>query len=141
MCRSRAITGRGREGGFSLVPALFLLIVLAGLGTVAVRVTGVQAQTVVLGMQTTRAFAAARSGIEWAAYRAVVNGDCSAGSLALTEAGSAGFTVTTTCSQSAHTEGTSSINVYTLEAFAYSGVYGSPDYVSRRLRTLVTDAK
>ncbi len=122
------------------MPALFLLIVLAGLGTVAVRVTGVQAQTVVLGMQSTRAHAAARSGIEWAAYRAIVNSDCSAGSLPLAEAGAAGFTVATSCSQTTHTEGASAVNVYVLEAFAYSGVYGTPDYVSRRLRATVTDA-
>jgi Tfp pilus assembly protein PilX len=34
------------QSGFSLVPALFLLVVLAALGIVAVRLAGVQHQTV-----------------------------------------------------------------------------------------------
>ncbi|NNL44307.1 MAG: pilus assembly protein MshP, partial [Woeseiaceae bacterium] len=39
-----------------------------------------------------------------------------------------------------HSEGSSTTNVYVLEAFAYSGLYGTPDYVSRRIRATVTDA-
>lgn len=144
MCPRRHISSRRvaphRLRGFSLVPALFLLIVLAGLGAVAVRITGVGAQTVVLGMQTARAYAAARSGIEWASYRALVSGTCAPGSLALTEAGAAGFTVDTSCSSTTHTEGSSSVRIYVIEAFAHAGAYGTPDYVSRRLRATITDA-
>jgi len=40
-----------RQRGISLVPALFLLIVLAALGIVAVKLTAVQQQTVVLSMK------------------------------------------------------------------------------------------
>ncbi|MDH3749589.1 MAG: pilus assembly protein MshP, partial [Gammaproteobacteria bacterium] len=71
------------QNGFSLVPALFLLVVLAALGIVAVRLAGVQQQTVVLAMQSSRAYAAARSGIDWSAYQALVNGSCAASTLAL----------------------------------------------------------
>ena len=129
-----------RSAGFSLVPALFLLVVLAGLGIVAVRLTAVQSQTVVLGMQSARAYAAASSGVEWAAYRALVSGTCDSASLALTEGGLAGFTVSTNCSSSTHTEGSTAVQVFVIEAVARSGIYGTPDYVSRRLRATVTDA-
>ncbi len=133
-------TQNRRQQGLSLVPALFLLIVLAGLGAVAVRLTAVQQQTVVLAMQSARAYAAARAGIEWSAYEALVNGGCAAGTLSLTEAGLAGFTVDTSCASTAHSEGPDTVTVYFIEAFAYAGAYGTPDYVSRRVHSTVTDA-
>ena len=128
------------QRGFSLVPALFLLIVLAGLGTVAVRLTAVQSQTVALAMQSARAFAAARSGVEWSSHQALSAGSCADGTLNLTQGGLAGFTVQTTCRVTAHTEGSASVSVYVIDAFARYGAYGSPDYVTRRLRVTVTDA-
>jgi len=134
MSRNRA------QNGFSLVPALFLLVVLAALGVVAVRLAGVQQQTVVLAMQSGRAYAAARSGVEWSAYQALNNASCGAATINLTEGGLAGFTVATNCSSTSHTEGPNSVNVYVIDAFAWAGSYGNPDYVSRRIRSTVTDA-
>ncbi|RZV36079.1 MAG: pilus assembly protein MshP [Chromatiales bacterium] len=134
MCRQR------RQLGFSLVPALFLLVVLAILGSVAVRLTGVQQQTTVLSMQSARAYAAAKTGVEWSAYQALNIGNCGNSTLSLTEGGLVGFTVDVSCSSTSHTEGASTTNVFVLDAFAYSGSYGSPDYVSRRIRATVTDA-
>lgn len=134
MCRQR------RQLGFSLVPALFLLVVLAILGSVAVRLTGVQQQTTVLSMQSARAYAAAKTGVEWSAYQALNIGNCGNSTLSLTEGGLVGFTVDVNCSSTSHTEGASTTNVFVLDAFAYSGSYGSPDYVSRRIRATVTDA-
>ena len=128
------------QRGFSLIPALFLLVVLAALGIVAVRLMGVQQQTVVLAMQSSRAYAAARSGVDWSAYQALVNGSCANSTLTLTEAGLAGFTVDTSCSATSHTEGPDTTRVYVIDAFAWSGSYGTPDYVSRRIRSTVTDA-
>lgn len=128
------------QNGFSLVPALFLLVVLAALGIVAVRMMGVQQQTVVLAMQSSRAYAAARSGIDWSAYQALVNGSCASSTLALTEGGLAGFSVDTNCSSTTHAEGPNTVRVFVIDAFAWSGSYGTPDYVSRRIRSTVTDA-
>jgi len=129
-----------RQFGFSLVPALFLLVVLAALGIVAVRLSGVQQQTVVLAMQSSRAYAAARTGIDWSAYQALVNGSCASSTITLTEAGVAGFSVDTSCSSTSHSEGPNTVRVYVIDAFAWSGSYGTPDYVSRRIRSTVTDA-
>ncbi|MGI9204363.1 MAG: pilus assembly PilX family protein [Woeseiaceae bacterium] len=129
-----------RQSGFSLVPALFVLVVLAGLGVVAVRMMAVQQQTVVLAMQSARAYAAARTGIDWSAYQAVVNNSCASATLTLTEGGLAGFSVETSCSSTTHSEGPNTVSVYVIDAFARSGSYGTPDYVSRRIRSTVTDA-
>jgi len=131
---------RKLQRGISLVPALFLLIVLAALGVVAVRLSAVQSQTVVLAMQSARAFSAARAGIDWSAYQALVNGSCANATITLTEAGLNGFTVDTSCSVTSHSEGPQTVSVYTIESFARSGAYGTPDYVSRRIRSTITDA-
>lgn len=122
------------------MPALFLLVVLAALGAVAVRMTAVQQQTVVLAMQSARAFSAARVGVDWAAYQALNNGSCGAATFALTETGLAGFSLQTSCTSSTHSEGPNTVTVYSIVAFAWSGTYGTPDYVSRRIRSTVTDA-
>lgn len=128
------------QRGLSLVSALFLLVVLASLAAVAVRIGGVQQQTVVLAMQSSRAYAAARAGVEWAAYQALTNSACAAATLNLTEAGLNGFSVDVACVSTSHTEGTGPTTVYRIEAFARSGSYGTPDYVSRRIRATITDA-
>lgn len=128
------------QKGISLVPALFLLIVLAALGIVAVRLNAVQNQTVVLAMQSARAYSAARAGLDWSAYQALINGSCASSTLTLVEAGLSGFTVDTTCAVSTHSEGLATVRVYTIDAFARSGSYGTPDYVSRRVRSTITDA-
>ena len=44
------------------------------------------------------------------------------------------------CTQRDYTEGTSAVRVFVFDVRAEAGVYGGPDYVSRRLQTKVTDA-
>ena len=128
------------QKAFSLVPALFLIVVLGALGAIAVRMSVVQSQSVVLNMQSARAYAAAQSGIEWAAYQALENSSCTSSTLSLTEGGLNGFTVNVSCSSTSHSEAQNTVTVYTVVAFAYSGAYGQPDYVSRQVRATVTDA-
>jgi MSHA biogenesis protein MshP len=131
---------RAVQRGLSLVTAIFLLVVLAGLAVYAVRINTVQRQGVTEGLRAAQAFHAARSAVEWAAYRAVNGGACAAATLNLTEAGTAGFAVSVACSVSTHTEGTSTVHVYVFDVHAEAGAYGGPDYVSRRLQAKITDA-
>lgn len=128
------------QRGFALVTALFLIVVLAGLGLVAVKLSVVQHQTVSLSIQAARAFQAAQSGIEYGAHRALSAGSCGATSFSYTEGGLSGITVDVSCTASTHGEGASITSVYALQAFARAGVYGTPDYVSRRIRATVTDS-
>lgn len=122
-----------QQRGAALVVALFLVVVLAALGAVAVRMTAIQQQTVNLALLSERAMLAARSGIQWGAHRALTAGVCAPGTLALTEAGLSGFDVSVACTSSSHAEGASTTTVYRLVAFAQAGAYGQPDYVSRRV--------
>ncbi len=128
-----------RARGFGLVPALFLIIVLAALAAVGVRVAGGQQQTVTLALQGARALSAARAGIDWGAYRAL-HGTCANGTLTLNEGALLGFTVTVTCTATTYNEGGSTLNSYVVDATAVAGQYGMPDYVSRRVRATFTDA-
>jgi MSHA biogenesis protein MshP len=136
--RHRSSTARrsiciSRARGMSLVAALFLIVVIAALGAFAVRIGLGQQQTVNLSLLTSRALAAANAGIDWSAARALdpTTPNCSAGSLALTQAGLAGFTVDVTCLSTPFLpEGT----LYVIEAVSRYGTYGQPDYVSRRVR-------
>jgi MSHA biogenesis protein MshP len=130
---------RRRQRGVSLIAAIFLLVVLAGLGAFAVRLSLLQQQTVSSGLLATQALHAAKSGVAWAAHRAVNSGWCATASLNLTEGGTAGFTVYVSCSQTAHTEGGATLDVYIINVLAESGTYGSSDYVSRRLEAKIVD--
>lgn len=131
---------RSRQSGFSLVSAVFLLVVLAGLGAYAVRLNTLQQQAVTSGLRAAQAFEAARAGASWAAYRALNAGLCASSTLNLTEGATAGFRVSVQCTQSTHTEGTATVRVFVFDVRAEAGAYGGPDYVSRRLQTKVTDA-
>lgn len=133
------MTGK-EQSGFSLVSAIFLLVVLAGLAVYAVRLNTLQQQTVTSGLRAAQAFEAARAGAAWAAYRALNGGVCAASTLSLTEGATAGFRVSVQCTQTTHVEGAATVRVFVFDVRAEAGVYGGPDYVSRRLQTKITDA-
>jgi MSHA biogenesis protein MshP len=125
----------------SLIAALFLIVVLALLGLFAVRVGASGEQDIAAQIMESRALAAARSGIEYGAYRALVLGECNvpggavsfSTNLALAEGALAGFGVDVTCIGADH----AGYWTYEVASTARSGVYGTADYVARSLtRTL-----
>ncbi|KQZ26933.1 hypothetical protein [Duganella sp. Root1480D1] len=58
-----------RQRGVSLVAAIFLVVVLAFLAVAIVTVTSTQQAAFGLDVQGTRAYQAARSGVEWGLHR------------------------------------------------------------------------
>jgi MSHA biogenesis protein MshP len=139
-----------RQAGFSLVAAIFLIVVLAALGTFAVQVAMTQQQGANLELLEARAQAAAAAGIEYGANMALQRPSpvCTASkTLRLTQGALAGFVVTVTCAATAPHQiysGTpptaTSYTVYALGATATSGGYGRPDYVARTVTRNVTHA-
>lgn len=126
--------------GFALVPALFLVVVLGALAVVAVRVGSGQQHTVTMGLVQARALAAARTGVEWGAYRAL-NGSCvSSSTLNLTETAATGFAVVVTCTATSFSNGAATNNSYVIKATATAGTYGQPSYVRRVVSATFTDA-
>jgi MSHA biogenesis protein MshP len=113
--------------------------VVAALGAFAVRIGASQQQTVNLALLTARALAAANSGVEYGAYRALNASSCASATLSLTEGGLNGFNVDVTCTATTHAESGGSVHVYRIDATAYAGTYGNPDYVSRHVYATFTD--
>lgn len=135
----RPVQNRHRQRGVSLVVAVFLLVVLAGLGAFAARLGVMQQQTVNTAVLASQAFHAAKTGVAWASYRALNGGWCATTSFTLTEGGAAGFAVDVSCTQSTHVEGGATVDVYTVTVLAEYGNYGEPDYVSRRIQAKIVD--
>jgi MSHA biogenesis protein MshP len=130
-------------GGFALIAAIFVLLVLAALAAFAFRIGLTQQQTASYDVMIARAQAAADSGIEYGANRALKAGACAAStSVALTAPGLTGFTVTVVCQASAslHRIGAQSYPAFLLTATAQHGTYGSADFVSRTSTATVTSA-
>ncbi|MBE0597361.1 MAG: pilus assembly protein MshP [Desulfuromonadales bacterium] len=119
------------EKGFALVSAIFVLVVLAALGTVMVKVSGVQSRTGTLALQTAQAYQAARGALEWGIHRAVEAPNlCDATSTFPVD----GFSVTVTCHAQTVSEGGANVPIYRLTALAEQGTFGSANYVSRSLQ-------
>lgn len=136
---------RTRQGGFSLVVAIFVVLVLAGLAMFALRVTATQQQTADFSLLNARAQAAAAAGIEYGVNQALVAASCPAAAaiLNLNAVGLRGFTVTVTCVVTNHligpTPGTT-YHAYAITSVAQLGIYGTSGYVARTRSRTVTDA-
>lgn len=88
-----------RSRGVGLITAIFILVVLAGLGVAMVSFTTTQSSTVAMDVLGERAVQSARAGIEWALYQNQINSQSPCGqSFALPSNSTlAPFTVTVSC--------------------------------------------
>ena len=125
------------QKGFSIVTALFILLVLAVLGGFMVTLSGVQSRTTLWALQGARAYQAARAGVEWGGYQALVNGSCDASTALAVDS----FNVSLSCqAQGPITEGGQTYFVYQLTSLAEWKTYGNPEYISRQVTARVTGA-
>ncbi|HAT33909.1 MAG TPA: agglutinin biogenesis protein MshP [Janthinobacterium sp.] len=91
-----------RNRGASLVTAIFLVVVLAGLGAAMVSLSTMQQTSSALDVMGARAYQAARAGVEYGLYRQQVNTSCPASVNLTLPAGSLSiFTVTVQCTATA----------------------------------------
>ena len=128
-----------RQSGFSLVSAIFLLVVVSLAGASMLSLVGTSRRTSSFAVLSARAYQAARSGVEWAAAEALANpGTCPAGAFVLGEAGLSGFDVAVTCALSQHEENAATTRVLVIESFARHGSFGDADFVSRRVEITLT---
>lgn len=164
-CRRLALlTCHFRQRGFALVSAIFLLVVLAALGAVMVTLSVVQHTTSAQDVQGSRAYHAARAGIDWAIYRIMTpenanpqtapatyttRADCSAipatsptGNMGTLGGTLNGFVVNVTCSGGTDiAEGDNTIRVFTLTSTATFGTVGTTDYVERQVSATITTCR
>ena len=139
---------KGRQSGFVLVLAVFMLVMLASIAAYLLTISNLQVQTAAQDELGARAYQSARTGIDWGAYqilRAPAQAfatACVAGATTQTIALSgqlAGFSVAVTCQAGAvQTEGASTFRAYNITATscnqaACPGTAGAT-YVERQLR-------
>jgi MSHA biogenesis protein MshP len=132
------------QRGFSLVSAIFLLVVLAALGAAMVTFSTTQNQSIAMDVLGSRAYQAANAGIEWAAYNIELSpGVSSPAATVFSPTGTAlagdlaPFTVvvgyTAVAQSDAVTAGSGVVSVwsYAIAASAAYGSPGAPNYVER----------
>jgi MSHA biogenesis protein MshP len=129
-----------RARGFAAITAIFIVIVLGGLGIVIATISASQQRASTFDVNGARAYQAARTGIEFGAFDSLrnnaVNCPTIGTTIALTGA-LAGFWVTVACTGTSHTEA-APMTVYNITATACnrSACPGVPDatYVERQLQ-------
>lgn len=126
---------RSRNRGVALFAAIFLIVVLAGIGITVAVITTTQQVSSGQGLEATRAYYAARARLEQEIDIAVGGGGCSGNGNQTTQ----GFTTTFTCGAVAVQEGGSSYNVLTMSVTAFRGDRDAGTRVRRQLRVQVTD--
>ena len=117
--------------GFAAIAALFLMVVLAALGAFMVTFSNTQQLTSAQDIQGTRAYWAARAGLEWGINRANTLNACPAASSNLGTI--EGFTVVVDCIVAPYSEGGVNFNIFRISAQASAGTLGGVGYVERSL--------
>ena len=163
--RADGSRARAQVRGFSIITAIFLIVVLAALGVFIVSVTGLQQSTQALDVLGVRAYQAARAGIEWSAHQVLdPNNTLNAASCAAPAmpacpgatgpgalAGSLSiFTVTVSCTRTTATEGNRNVWTYELRSTACNQPSAgscpntgtpAPGYVERQITAVLAKCK
>lgn len=144
------------QKAFSLVSAIFLLVILSALGVFMLSISTMQQTTSTQDVQGSHAYQAAKTGLEWGAYQVMTpeNNNPPAGGVATVRftcaalaplpalGGSlSNFTVTVTCNNADFTEGGNTVRVYQLTSTASFGVAGQTSYIERRLTASINTCR
>lgn len=133
-----------RQSGFSLVSAIFVIVILSLIGSYIVSLSTLTNASSNLASLGVKAYYAAKSGLEWSIYRVAPLGgvspfNCptSPTTLTFTQGGLIGLSALVTCTSSSFTEYGTTYKVFQINAIGQYGTVGSADYVSRQLYTTV----
>lgn len=122
--------------GFSMVTAIFLLVIMAALGVFMLTLSGTHQATPQQSLLAARVYFGARAGLDWGIQQAIAAGSCAGSTaFALTGSGLSGVTATVICASTAHTGGT----VYRITSTAVHGTFGALDYAQRRIEATVSN--
>jgi MSHA biogenesis protein MshP len=121
--------------GFSIVSAIFILVILALVGGFSLNLSTRMAASTSLSTDGIRAYYAAKSGLQWGIYQ-VVNtpASCPATTtLNFSQQGLDNFSTTVSCTATPITESSTTFNLFSLTSVASRGVSTDYDYVTRTL--------
>jgi MSHA biogenesis protein MshP len=124
------------QRGFTMVAAIFLLVTLAALGAFMLTFSSTQHLTSAQDVQGSRAYWAARAGLEWAISSAkAAPAACPA---VPSPFNVDGFSLAVTCARQDYAEGGASRAMFSITSMATSGgVVGSPGYIERSVSATV----
>jgi len=132
-----------QQSGFAALAALFLVVILAALGAFMVTFSNTQQLTSAQDLQGTRAYWAARAGLEWGlgsvaaspGAGSLTEPSCPGSSTTVGTGFDGGFSVVTSCQRYDYTEGATVVNrfifQFTSEATTTGSTPGSIGYIQR----------
>lgn len=151
------------QAGFTMVSAIFIVVVLAALGAFIANISATQQVTSAQDVQGVRAYQAAQSGIEWGVYQVLDPANATVAAMVAPYGAGAqpwpnipacpasptnltieGFDVSVTCTSSAAFNENGNVRtlvVYSLAATASLGAVGSPGRVERQLQATVSKCR
>lgn len=135
---------RLNQTGFVLPAAIFLLIVLAALGAYAVNLTSVQQITSTQDLEGSRAYHAARAGVESGIYQVLTPGNNTLNNCPATNPQILtidAYTVNVSCTvygQYYEQSADHSIKVYKITADASKGTINTPQYIARQVEVTIS---
>jgi len=129
------------QRGFAAIAAIFLVVVLAALGGFMLTFSNTQQLTSAQDVQGSRAYWAARAGLEWVIAGVVATAPVPPAVLPLATcpvttppASVDGFTLVITCTPQAYTEAGATITIFQFTSVASStGAVGSVGFIERSL--------
>ncbi len=120
-----------RQTGFAAIAAVFLLVVLAALGSYMVSFSTTQHLTSAQDLRGSRAYWAARAGLEWAiASINAAPAACPIPPAPFVVNTGADFTLTITCARTVYAD-SGTIAMFQITSVATSGTVGSIGYIER----------
>lgn len=138
---------RPLQTGFLLPAAIFLLVILAGLGAYAVNISTVQQSSSTQDIQGVRAYHMARAGAEWVAYQILQNTPdnttlpaCPASTTLSIES----FSVSVSCTKSVDysEQGTDhTIALYEITSTATFGTLNQLNYIQRQIQVTISKCR
>lgn len=122
------------QQGFAIVAAIFLLVTLSALGAFMLNFSNTQHLTSAQDIQGSRAYWAAKAGVQWAAANIQPAAACPAAATLTLD----GFAVAVTCTSNTYTEGSDTRIIYWVQSTATSaGSVGSIGYSERAINSFI----
>ncbi|MES2948869.1 MAG: hypothetical protein V4858_10055 [Pseudomonadota bacterium] len=125
------------QTGFAAIAAIVIVVLLAALGGFMVSISNTQQLSSSQDVQGSRAYWAARAGLEWAVV-AIPDAPALCPNAALTQVAVAsvpspieGFAIQVRCSKTTHAEGAATPTIYQFESQASIGTMGAIGFIER----------
>ena len=142
---------RVRSAGMALMSAIFLIVVLIGLGVAMMNLSNVEQDTASKAILAAKVYYGAKAGIDWGIQQSIAaSASCSPPPgtqtpISLTVGSLNGVTASVTCISSRQgpstcgLTGTSACQTYYLTSIATTGTLGTLNYAERRMEATVSN--